>query len=235
MPDTELSLIEHLSELRKRIIYCLIPFLITSIFSAGLSKTILDFLRLPSRGIIRELAFFSPQEVATTYIKMAIYSGMVFSLPILLYQIWQFIAPALEARHKRYIFHFIFWVFLVFILGIGFGYFILVPVSLRFLLNLATEGLVPVISLGKYISFVLALVIGAGIVFQMPVLIWILSRFGLITAGLLRRKRKYAIAAVFIFAAIITPTTDPFTMCILALPMILLYEISILIIRQKTK
>ena len=231
MQDRELSLVEHLTELRKRIIYCLIPFIVAAIASISFVKSILAFLRFPAQGLIEKLAYFSPQEVAVVYTKIAVFSGLVLSLPIIFYHVWKFISPALEERHKQNIFSFIFWASLSFFSGCVFGYFGLVPVSLKFLLALGGEELTPVISLGKYLSFVLALILGSGVVFEIPVLVWILTKLKVVNANFLRKKRKYAIVAIFIIAAIITPTTDPFNMCLMALPMLILYEISIWVSR----
>lgn len=227
MPDKELSLVGHLDELRKRIIYCLIPYVIAAICSASFAKVILNFLRFPANGLIGKLAFFSPQEVAVVYTKIALYGGLVVILPVILYHLWKFVSPALEEKHQESIFSFIFWASLAFFLGCVFGYFVMVPVSLKFLLNLGADNLTPVISLEKYLSFVLAFILGCGVVFEIPVLIWLLTRLKLVNSGFLRKKRKFAIAAIFIVSAIITPTTDPYNMCLLALPMLILYEVSI--------
>lgn len=235
MPEKELNLIEHLDELRTRIIYCLIPFAIAVVFSAPFTKTFLAFLRIPAGGVIKELAFFSPQEVAVVYVKIAVFSGLIFSLPVILYQIWGFISPALEEKQKKYIVSFVFWAFFAFISGCSFGYLLLVPFSLKFLISLAGTELTPVISLSRYIGFVLALIAGCGIAFETPVAIWLLTRLGIVNSGFLRRKRRYAIVIIFIVAAVITPTTDPFNMCLLALPMLVLYEIGIWISRWQQK
>lgn len=231
MPEKELTLVGHLDELRKRLIFCLIPFFIAVLFSAPLAKTFLAFLRLPAEGVIDKLAFFSPQEVAIVYMKIAIFSGLILSLPIILYQIWGFISPALEERQKKYASSFIFWAFFAFICGCGFGYLLLIPFSLKFLIGLAGPELNPVISISQYIGFVLALAAGSGVVFELPVVIWLLTRLGLVNSGFLREKRRYAIAIIFIAAAVITPTTDPFNMALMALPMLVLYELSIWISR----
>lgn len=235
MPEKELTLVEHLDELRKRIIYCLIPLVIAVLFSAPFTKTFLAFLRIPAEGVIDKLAFFSPQEVALVYMKIAIFSGLILSLPIILYQIWVFISPALEERQKKYAVSFIFWAFFAFISGCAFGYLILIPFSLKFLIGLAGFELTPVISLSKYIGFVLALAAGSGITFELPVAIWLLTRLGIVNSRFLRKKRRYAIAIIFITAAVITPTTDPFNMTLLAFPMLVLYEISIWISRWNQK
>ncbi len=229
--DTGQTLIEHLTELRKRIVYCLVPFLLAAIVSVSFSKRILGLLRFPARGVIEKLAFFSPQEVAVVYVKIAVFSSLILSVPIILYQVWRFVSPALEEGQKKHIVIFIFCASMAFFLGGAFGYFGLAPISLKFLINLAGGELVPVISISKYISFVLALILGCGLVFEMPVLIWLLTKIGIVNAALLRKRRKYAIAAIFILAAIITPTTDPFNMCLLAMPMLILYEVSIWVSR----
>jgi sec-independent protein translocase protein TatC len=231
MPDKELRLVEHLDELRARLIHCLIPFLIAVLFSASFTKIFLAFLRLPAEGVIDKLAFFSPQEVAFVYMNIALFSGFILSLPIILYQFWRFISPALEEKQKKYIISFIFWAFFAFVCGCAFGYLVLIPFSLRFLIGLAGGEITPVISLSKYIGFVLALSVGSGISFELPVAIWLLSRLGIVNSGFLRKKRRYAIAVIFIAAAVITPTTDPFNMTLMALPMIVLYEIGIWISR----
>lgn len=231
MPEKELTLVEHLDELRKRLIFCLIPFFIAVLFSAPFTKAILAFLRLPSAGVIEKLAFFSPQEVATVYMKIVLFSGLILSLPIILYQVWEFISPALGERQKKYATSFIFWAFFAFICGCAFGYLILIPFSLKFLISLAGVELTPVISLSKYIGFVLALAGGSGVAFELPVVIWLLTRLGLVNSRFLRQKRRYAIAIIFIAAGVITPTTDPFNMALMALPMLVLYELSIWISR----
>lgn len=235
MPDRELSLIEHLDELRRRVIYCLIPFVIAMVFSAPFTKTFLAFLRIPAAGVIKELAFFSPQEVAVVYMKIAIFSGLILSLPVILYQIWGFISPAVGEKQKTYIISFVFWAFFAFVSGCAFGYLLLVPFSLKFLIGLAGAELTPVISLSKYIGFVLALIVGCGITFELPVVVWLLARLGIVNSRFLRKKRRYAIAIIFIAAAVITPTTDPINMTLMALPMLVLYEISIWICHWNQK
>jgi sec-independent protein translocase protein TatC len=231
MPEKELTLVEHLDELRKRLIFCLIPFFIAVLFSAPFTKTFLAFLRLPAAGLIEKLAFFSPQEVAAVYMKIVLFSGLILSLPIILYQVWGFIGPALEEKQKKYVVSFIFWAFFAFLFGCAFGYLILIPFSLKFLIGLAGNELTPVISISKYIGFVLALAAGCGAAFELPVAVWILTRLGLVSSAFLREKRRYAVAVIFIAAAVITPTTDPFNMTLMALPMLVLYELSIWISR----
>lgn len=225
--DKKLTLLEHLDELRKRALICIIALLITSIASLPFASPILKILKLPAVGFIERLVFFSPQEAFLIYLRIAFLCGWVISLPLILYQVWKFISPAIEERLRKNIAYFVLFCSLSFILGILFAYFILIPPALRFLLSFAREDLEPVISAAKYISFLTALLFGCGLVFQMPVLSFLLAKIGIINATFLRRKYKYAIPIIFLLAAIITPTTDIINMLILALPMLFLYEISI--------
>lgn len=231
MQDRSLSLVEHLDELRRRIIQCLLPLFAAALFSAFFVKKIVSFLKLPAKGAIDKLAFFTPQEVALVYLKVAILTGFVISLPFILYHIWKFISPALEDKHKRHAISFIFFTCFSFFIGASFCFFCLLPVSLKFLIALAGDELVPVISIGKYISFVLVLTVGCGLTFEMPVLAWILTKLRILNSRFLKKNRKYAAIIILIVAAIITPTTDPFNMFLLAVPMLGLYEISIWISR----
>lgn len=225
--ERELTIIEHLNELRKRIIISLVALGIGTVFSLPFASYGLKILKLPSSGVIEKLVFFSPQEGFMIYMRIAFLSGLIVSMPVILYQVWAFILPAIEERRRRYTVLFIFFCSLSFIIGCLFAYFILIPPALKFLLSFAKDDLEPVISAQKYISFVISLILGCGLVFQMPVLSFILTRLGVINARILRKKYKYVIVIIFIVAAIITPTPDAFNMFMLALPMLFLYELSI--------
>lgn len=225
--DKPLSLVEHLSELRKRIIVCLIAIGIGSVCSLPFALTFLKILKLPSQGIIEKLVFFSPQEGFIIYMHIAIVCGFSISMPVILYELWQFVSPAVEKKYKKYTVNFIISCLIVFIIGCLFAYFILIPPALKFLLSFARDELEPVISASKYISFVSSLILGCGLVFQMPTLSLLFTKLGVINYRILRKKYKYAIVVIFIVAAIITPTVDVFNMLILAIPILFLYEISI--------
>jgi sec-independent protein translocase protein TatC len=192
-----------------------------------LSGKLLKILKLPATGLIDKLAYFSPTEAFMAYFKVAMVAGFVLCLPLILYHLWMFISPAIEGSLKRRAAGFILFSFLSFMLGCAFAYFLLLPAALRFLLNFGKDELEPVISIGKYISFALAIILCAGLVFEMPVISFILSRLGVINHKLLRKRFKYAVLIIFIAAAVITPTPDVFNMTLLAIPMLLLYEVSI--------
>jgi len=225
--DKSLTLVEHLNELRKRIIISLIALGMAIAVSFPFASVLLEILKLPASGVIEKLAFFSPQEAFLIYMRIAFLSGLVICMPIILSQLWVFISPAIEEGLKKRASSFILFCFLAFILGIFFAYFILIPPALKFLLSFAQSQLQPVISANNYISFIVSLLLGCGLVFQMPVLSFILTKLGIINAKILRGKYKYAIVIIFIAAAIITPTPDALNMLILACPMLFLYEVSI--------
>lgn len=225
--DRPLSLFAHLEELRKRIIISVVSLSIAVVISFSFSSGVLKILKLPASGVIEKLVFFSPQEAFLIHMNIALFSGLVISLPVILYQFWAFVLPAFEEKQKRYIGFFSTFCLISFIAGSLFAYFVLIPPALKFLLGFAKGELEPVISASKYISFLLSLILGCGVVFQMPVLSFLLSKIGIINAKILRNKYKFAVVIIFIIAAAITPTTDIFNMLALAVPMLLLYEISI--------
>lgn len=225
--DRPLTLVNHLNELRKRVIISLGALGIAVIGSFPFSSFLLEVLKLPARGLIEKLVFFSPQDAFLIYMRIAVSSGVIIAMPVILHQFWLFASPAMEEKLSRRAAVFIFFCFFFFVLGCLFAYFILLSPALRFLLSFAKDELEPVISAQKYISFVISLILGCGLVFQMPVLSLALTKLRLLNAGFLRQKYKYAIIAILIAAAAITPTTDAFNMLFLAGPMLLLYEVSI--------
>lgn len=225
--EKEFTLVEHLRELRARIIVCLVAFGISILVIWPFTSAILWMLKLPAAGLIEKLAFFSPQEAFTIYMQVAMFCAGIISMPVIIYEFWQFIAPAMEARLRRKVSFFIIFCFLAFVMGGAFAYFVLIPPALKFLLSFANGQLMPIISAQKYFSFLTTLILGCGLIFQMPILTLILTKLKIITARFLRNKYKYAIVIILILAAVITPTTDIMNMILLAAPMILLYEISI--------
>ena len=225
--DRELTLVEHLNELRKRIIIALISLGIGTILSLPFAAYLLRILRSPAAGLIEKLAFFSPQEGFLIYMRVSFLCGFLIAFPVVAYQLWAFVSPAIEERFKRYIIHFVLFSTITFLAGALFAYLVLLPKALKFLLSFGMDDLEPVISASRYISFVTTIILGCGLIFQMPVLSYLLTKLGLVNARILRKKFKYAIVIIFVIAAVITPTTDIFNMSLLAVPMLFLYEISI--------
>lgn len=223
----EFTVTEHLEELRRRVIFSLIALMLASAASLPFSPAILRFLKYPSGGAVERLVFFGPEEAFLIYMRIGISAGLVIALPVILFQLWAFLSPAIDERFKKYTLLFVLFSFLVFLIGCSFSYFILLPTALKFLLNIGRADLEPVISATRYISFVTGLILACGVVFEMPVVSFFLTRIGVINAGMLRRKFLYAAVIIMIAAAVITPTGDAFNMMMLALPMFALYEVSI--------
>lgn len=227
MGEIKRSFLEHLEELRIRIIKSIIFTFLSAILIFSFNDKILPFIVRPAGSLV----FIAPQEAFLTSIKIALFGGLYTASPFILYQIWQFVSVGLETSEKRYALIFGFFSFAFFILGTIFGYLVIVPIGMKFLIGFGSEFLVPMISVGKYVSFAMALSFAFGLVFQLPVVILFLTRIGIVTPAFLSEKRKYAIVVIFIVAAIFTPP-DVITQCLMALPLIALYELSIVLSRM---
>jgi sec-independent protein translocase protein TatC len=228
MYSHKMTIIEHLEEFRKRVIAILVFFAAASIFSFMFVDKISDILRLPALGVIENFIFLTPTEVFTAYMRMSILAGFVISMPFILLQLGLFLMPAVEQDQREAIVSWLIISFLLSMLGIMFSYFLALPFALKFLIGFAKGAAVPMISIGKYFSFAGALLlIGAGI-FQIPVVMTLLSYIGMFKAAFFSKNRKYAVVIIFILSAIITPTQDIFNMLIFAMPMLGLYEAGIL-------
>ncbi|MDD5135981.1 MAG: twin-arginine translocase subunit TatC [Candidatus Omnitrophica bacterium] len=223
----EFTVTEHFEELRRRVIFSVLALIAATAVSVPFSPVVLKFLKYPSGGAIERLVFFGPEEAFLIYMRISVSAGVVIALPVMLFQLWAFLSPAIDERFRKYAFLFVSVSFLVFLLGCSFSYFILLPAALKFLLSIGRTDLEPVISAARYISFVTGLILACGIVFEMPVVSFFLTRIGVINAGMLRRKFLYAVVVIMIIAAVITPTGDAFNMLMLALPMLALYEVSV--------
>lgn len=199
--------------------------------SVPLSSSMLRILKRPAAGLIDRLVFFGPEEAFLIYMRISFVCGLTLAFPVIMYQLWAFVSPAIGERIRRRAFVFVAFSTAVFAVGCAFSYLVLLPAALRFLLSLGSGELEPVISATRYISFVTGLVLACGCVFEMPVLSFFLTRAGVINAALLRTKYLYAVVAIAVVAAVITPTGDAFNMLMLALPMIALYEASIWVSR----
>lgn len=225
--EKNLTFLEHLEELRRRMIVSFITLVICAGASFPLSKAGLRILKRPAEQTIEKLVFFSPQEGFMIYIRISFLIGIILALPVILYQVWSFISPALKEKTGRYLLSFTFCGTFSFIAGIVFVYFLLLPRGLWFLLSFASAELEPVISATRYISFVTSLLVAGGIIFQMPVFSFLLTKIGMINWRFLKNRFSHAVVVIFILAAVITPTTDIFNLLLLGIPMIFLYGISI--------
>ncbi|MBN1445004.1 MAG: twin-arginine translocase subunit TatC [Candidatus Omnitrophica bacterium] len=220
--------IEHLEELRKRIFFMLVGWVILSIAGYIFSERILQFLIKPLTEYQEKPFFIRPVDPFVTVMKISIFAGGFLNLPNVLYQIWLFLSPAVTIREKKTVLAAFYAFPLLFAAGAVFSFYVLVPFGLRVLFGFAGETMKPLISIGSYMSFILVFMGSLGLIFNLPFILCGLASTGVVSSGFLRAKRRYAILIVFIIAAVITPP-DVFTQFLIAVPLILLYEISIII------
>ncbi|NCF66047.1 MAG: twin-arginine translocase subunit TatC [Anaerolineaceae bacterium] len=228
--DTHLSLLEHLNELRKRLVWAALALMIATVFSFLFAQAILDFLLTPysaSIGGEATLQTLKPTEGLETYFKVALLSGAIIAMPVILVQFWSFISPGTTAQERRYIYIFIPSALFLFLLGIAFAWFILAPAAIFFLANFMTDIFKTEWTGQEYISFVTRLVFWMGVSFELPIIAYFVARIGVITSQNLRDQWRVAIVAVAVIAAIITPSIDPVTMLLTMAPLLVLYLLSI--------
>lgn len=227
-PDvqTEQPLRDHLQEFRKRLIICLV---VVAIAALACYNYVDDIIALLS-GPAGKLYFMNPSEVFFTYMELALYAGILFTLPVLLYEVWAFVAPALWPEERRAVLVILPTAVILFYVGLVFAYYLVIPAAVTFFMGFATQTLQPMFSLESYLSFILALTLPFGFIFELPLIVVFLAKIGLVTGDFLKGKRKILIVIAFIFAAVVSPTTDIFTQTMIAVPLIVLYEISLFIV-----
>jgi sec-independent protein translocase protein TatC len=233
MKEKRATFIDHLEELRKRILYSIAGVGICAIIGFFFAKRFLGIII--QRAALGTTYFFAPAEAFVTQIKVAIFLGVVISFPFLLYQTWSFIGPGLTKSERRVSLSYIGSGLVLFAIGIAFGYYILIPFGLRFLLSFGSENIQPLMNIGKYMNFFLWCLLGSGLLFQLPLLVFFLMRLGILDVDTVRRHRAEAIVAILVLCAVITPTGDFFTLLLLAIPLLLLFELSILAARLSKK
>jgi len=183
---------------------------------------------LHANGMSEKLVYLNPTEPFNLYLKVAFMAGLFVTSPFVLYQVWMFISPGLYRHEKRYVMPFMFSTVGLFLAGGVFGYKIVYPQALNFLISYGKQ-FQPMITIGEYTDLFLTIIIGMGVIFELPILVFFLSLMGIVSAGWMWRNFRYSILVIFIIAAIVTPTTDILNMCIFAAPMIALYALSIAI------
>ena len=227
MDDSEqkLTVLGHIRELRKRLIRSVIAVVITSIVAFVFYEQIFDILIHPAQDI--NLIFIEMTEMIGTIMRVCLVSGLILAMPYLTYEFVMFVSPALTRREKKYVYLILPWIALMFAVGVVFSYFILVPRMTTFMITFGSGIASPQIKIGNYISIVTRLLLLVGLVFEMPVLTTFLARLGVLKPKWLADKRKAAIILAFVLAALITPTIDPINQCLVALPLVVLYEMSV--------
>lgn len=230
--EKEMSFLEHLEELRMRIIKSVLGLLVATIICGIFSDWIINEVILKlSKSTNPPLTLINtiPYGQITFYMVVILVAGLILSSPWILYQIWKFIEPGLLPKERKYISSIVFFTTFCFLLGVSFAYFIMLPYMLQFFASFGTEGITNMISITEYMSFVLQLILISGLIFELPMASYFLARLGILTPRFMKKYRRHSIVIILILAALITPTTDPFTMGIFAIPMMLLYELSIII------
>ena len=231
MDEKKLPLTAHLQELRKRLILSFVAIGIGFGACYALSKPLFDILAAPLMKVMPaggSLIFTSVAEAFFTYMKVGFIGGLILASPFVLYQIWAFVAPGLYRHEKRYVVPFILLGSFFFALGICFAYTVALPMGYRFLLSYATDFIKPLPSIKEYLSFSIKFLLAFGLVFEFPVVLLLFARIGIIDAKAMAKRRRYAILLIFVFAAVVTPP-DLISQVLMALPLIALYELSILL------
>lgn len=233
MNENKMSFLDHLSELRMRILWSLLAVAILFGPAYYFSNEIFEFLMKPLVENLPEgssLIFTRPAEGFTTYLKVSFFAAVLFAVPFILYQGWKFVGPALYKEEKQIIIPFILFGTLFFAAGAAFCYYVASPPAFKFLLNEYSSDYVKAFpTIREALSFFMALIFGFGLVFEFPLIIFILARIGVVTSTWLRQKRKYAIIISALIAAMLTPTTDAVSMMLMFVPILVFYELGILV------
>src|SRR5512142_1598084 len=233
--DAKQSFFEHLNELRKRLIRAIIGIAVGMALVGWFCERIFRWVMLPVIRSLPEneqaLHYTSYIEPFMVYLKVALYGGIFVAAPYVLLQIWIFVAPGLYKRERKVVFPFLLSGTLLFYAGAAFCYFFVMPAAFPALATIAGDDMKPTLTMTEQLSLVLAMLLGFGIVFEVPVIIAFLSMVGLVSADFLAKYRRHAIVANTALAAIITPTGDPFNLALMAIPMIVFYEIGIILAR----
>jgi sec-independent protein translocase protein TatC len=225
-----ISLVNYASQIRNRLLIICASIGAGFAVSYAFSEKLVDLIR---KTISQQLVFVTPSEAFFVNLKVSLFAGIFLSIPLILYQTWKLIGPGLQ-EHRKYTLLFILFATIFFITGACFAYFVIIPFGITFLLSYANEQLKPMITIGNYLSFTLKLMLAFGLVFQLPIIMFFITRLGIVDCHTLAKNRKYAIIISFTASAVLTPP-DVFTQLLMALPMIILFEISLLISRQFEK
>jgi sec-independent protein translocase protein TatC len=220
------TILEHLNELRKRLTWAVVGLAIGTVISFLFTEPLLQFLIAPYGDAVQAI---SPTEPIETYFKVALVSGGILSMPVIIYQIWLFVAPALQKNERRFVYIFVPAAFLMFLLGIVFSWYVLLPAAISFLSGFMPDIFMTEWTAREYISFTTTFLFWIGVCFEMPLVVYLIARAGLIEARTLREQWRFAIVGIAILAAAVTPSVDPVTMLLTMAPLIVLYTLSILL------
>jgi sec-independent protein translocase protein TatC len=236
--EHKMSLTEHLIELRKRLIRSVIILGIGFGVCYYYKDWIFDIITQPLTQVLPKnsyLIYTGLTEAFFVYMKLAFFASLIITSPFILYQIWKFISPGLLPKEKKYVVPFVLSSSLLFIGGILFGYFIVLPPAFEFFVSFNNKYLQAMISFKDYLSLFVTFLLGFGLSFELPIFIFFLTKLGIVNAKMLSKQRKYAILVIFIVAAILTPSPDALSQILMAIPLLFLYEVSIFVARFAEK
>lgn len=228
---SSMSVVDHLSELRMRLVVAIVAIIICTLGAYYYVEDILQILVAPAG----KLYYTKPTEAFFTYMKISIVAGCIISSPIWFYQLWAFIVPALSKGEKKVTFMVVPTAVTLFVVGVLFSYYLVLPMAIQFFIGFGTDELQPLFSIGQYIDFVIAFVLPFGITFELPLILIALGVMGILSSNRLRQYRKIFILVAFVVGAAISPTPDMLSQTMIAGPMILLYEISYGVLRYIVK
>ena len=222
-----MPLLEHLKELRTRLIRAFIALGITTAASFAFAKQVLVILIAPMGNTPPQA--LKPTESLGNYMKVALFCGIILAMPVIVYQVGRFITPGLTKRERRYLFLLVPGATLCFVTGVAFAYFVMMPAAIPFLQGFMGDIIEQQWAIGEYLSFVTSLLFWIGLAFELPLFVYFLAKIGLIDADTLARSRKYAVIVIAVLSAVITPTVDPLNMVLVMGPLIILYELGVIL------
>ncbi len=227
------NLLNHLEEFRRRLIICLLSLVVATVLCLFFSRAILDFLTIPLRADPNvSLYFQTPYEAFMVHMKAALAGGILLSLPVWTTQLWLFVAPGLYEKEKKSLIPLIFCSLALFLTGCAFAYYLVIPAGLHFLLAFGSDSLKPMLMVGPYVSFFLGMILACGALFDFPLVMIGLVKLGVVTTRTMAEARKVVIVAILVIAAVVTPSPDPFSQLLLAVPLWVLFEVSLVICRR---
>jgi sec-independent protein translocase protein TatC len=222
-----MPLMEHLKELRNRLVWAFGGLLVTTAASLAFAKQVLKILIAPMGDTLPQA--LKPTESLGNYMKVALLCGVILAMPFIVYQIGRFITPGLTKKERRYLFLLVPGATLCFVTGVAFAYFIMMPAAIPFLQGFMADIIKQQWAIGEYLSFVTSLLFWVGLSFEEPLFVYFLAKLGIVNAKMLSKNRKYAVVLIAILAAVITPTVDPLNMMLVMGPLIVLYELGIIL------
>jgi sec-independent protein translocase protein TatC len=222
--EKEMTFLDHLEELRRHILRGVSAIIVGAVLGYIFGTRIISLLSKP----VGELYFFSPPEAFLVRLKVAGAIGFVIAMPYLLFELWRFVAPGLTSKEKKYAFPLVTIGTFLFYIGGGFGFFVVLPLGIRVLMGFGGEHLIGLINASRYFNFVIVFLLVFGLLFELPVIMFFLVKMGIIEPSTLARRRREVIVGIFILAAVLTPSVDFITQLLLAIPLIILFEIGLL-------